>query len=414
MQSNLPIEIKEVHVQGERGACTFRISSPEEDSYNIFAECKRERKQWNTAFTDFSQYAEGTHLPSHILIPIIIQALSLLSVQYNAEQELQTELLPKAEINVFNTNLLILLKIPMVSYFIIYKLPLTPVDMDETELLRLQYGDIKDVTDNLENEMKKLKDEMKELKQEVKELKATEKDLKDEMKELKNECNKLKALLFRHTFTQKEMGKNSVELKSVGFSEEDIKAWSEEELKDQGYGAPSLKLQYIDNQGAPHGCQLSNEYQSVTTLSSAQHRYITVSEPLSQDYSSFWKINIEQLKNWIAIGLIGQLQSSYISYKDKTNHSWACSQQVYIGGTNNNNYGGWNGFVSGDQVFFRYEPETKTLTMKVKRLEKNQAFTLICDGLDNAYIYVNILHQNDRITLEEMTAHEEELYFHLE
>merc|ERR1712204_30402 len=122
------------------------------------------------------------------------------------------------------------------------------------------------------------------------------------------------------------------------------------------------------------------------------------------DHSSFWKVSIEQLKNnhWIAIGLIGKLQASHYSYEDKTSYNWTDSR-VYIGGSDNKNYGGWNGFVSGDKIFFRYEPDTKILTMKVQRLGENQAFTLKCDDPVKAYINVNFYNHNDRIALEEIT-----------
>merc|ERR1712129_335698 len=149
-----------------------------------------------------------------------------------------------------------------------------------------------------------------------------------------------------------------------------------EKRKDYGCNVtPSLKLIYNDNQGTKYGVQLSNEKRTVTALSGDGFRYVTSSEPLSQDYFSLWKVKIEQLKGHGLIGLIGTLQSSHCSHRCETCYSWAYFG-AYIGGHYNSQYGDWKYFESGDEIFFKYEPKSKTLTMKVRRLRKDQTFIL--------------------------------------
>merc|ERR1712176_1612687 len=305
---------------------------------------------------------------------------------------------------------------------------------DANKCLKLENLEFKKTSNSLKLENRTVKEEIMKQNLEISELKEKLESNKEIIKKLREQNKGLLSNMVKNNSTIHNVSSKNGDscFTSNSKKAQDKKQQEQdEEKKDHGnHVTPSLKLQYNNN--SLYGYQLSNEYRTVTATGSHIF-YVKTSEPLSQEYSSFWKVNIEQLSGWIAIGLIGHLQASYISHDDKTayssvyrsafmggNHivkygdktcySWD-NNGVYIGGKHYINYGGWNGFMSGDEVFFRYELGMKKLSIKVRRLGGNQAFTLQCNCLDKAYIHVSMFNKNDCVTLKEMTNDEKNFIF---
>jgi len=119
---------------------------------------------------------------------------------------------------------------------------------------------------------------------------------------------------------------------------------------------------------------------------------------------SSWSFKVHKISSWILFGIIGNESpsSNGESYSDGSNFAWAGMGQVYIKGQNTQNYGGWTGFQSGDEVKLEYT--AGTLTMEVTRaldVERLSPARFVIGNIPRGryFIHVNLHGNSDDVEL---------------
>lgn len=84
-----------------------------------------------------------------------------------------------------------------------------------------------------------------------------------------------------------------------------------------------------------------------------------------------WKVTVLRLTdNWVGVGVIAAETPPDHSYNQPSSYMWACSNQVYIDGHNNNPFGGWVGWQQGDVAIMKLHAEQGSLKMHHVRLNR--------------------------------------------
>lgn len=121
------------------------------------------------------------------------------------------------------------------------------------------------------------------------------------------------------------------------------------------------------------------------------HSHAISADALPRDRPMSWTVELVTVptnSNWLFLGIIGSNQGVPAeSYGQATSYGWAGSQQVYIGGRNNNAHDGWTTWETGDKAVFTYNPMQRKLTTNVtKRNGTKKEYTISNIQLGNAYI----------------------------
>ena len=123
----------------------------------------------------------------------------------------------------------------------------------------------------------------------------------------------------------------------------------------------------------------------------------------SSDEGSFWKVTIDEMpedhiKQWVFLGIIGNLGASYNSRVDPTSYGWSGRPQVWHEGSIRGGDSGWTRFTRGKCLHFHLKSNKLTMFS----VQENKKFVI--DNIDTTvpayYIHFNILYVGTKVTLE--------------
>ena len=122
-----------------------------------------------------------------------------------------------------------------------------------------------------------------------------------------------------------------------------------------------------------HRCLIWDKYSNTLTYSGPDiaNSFASSSIALPSDRPVQWRVKILNLPhNWLWMGIVGELDGSIhdaASYWHDTAYGWACGNHVWIGGAFNSRHGGWSGWSEGDCAVFMYDPDRRTLSLRLER-----------------------------------------------
>jgi hypothetical protein len=159
----------------------------------------------------------------------------------------------------------------------------------------------------------------------------------------------------------------------------------------------------------PHGSRVSthrvgDSLQLTYEGPSTGHYFVACTQCLVPGTQSSWKVTINILHDngWLFLGLIGKTNATKSSYSDPTSFGWACSNQVYVAGANENGSGDWTGFTEGECLHFILDGAKLTMFS----VTKNQRFVINKVPAGEQFIHFNFHYLGTKVTLEPLDADE--------
>lgn len=121
----------------------------------------------------------------------------------------------------------------------------------------------------------------------------------------------------------------------------------------------------------------------------------------------YWKFHVVSAGHWLLMGVIGNASPGINSSRDATCFGWAGNSRVYVGGTRQSGFDGWNGnFIDGDEVLFRLA--ANTLTMMLKRSPHKRFSITVPSG--SYFIHVNVSDPGTNLVFHPLTMQEMRLF----
>ena len=117
-----------------------------------------------------------------------------------------------------------------------------------------------------------------------------------------------------------------------------------------------------------------------------------------------WKIHMKSVhnNNWAFAGIIGTSTPSTTSYGDATSYGWASNNEVYVGGSANQNKDGWVGWQTNDTAIFKLEHSM----LKMYHARRQLSFALQIPPGTLWRVHLNLYSGGDKVEVSMATDQE--------